>query len=154
MAVASAGWICKSASRSRQITMPAPHHSSFFTGRMPFLPPNQQCQSTEGRLIQYLLNKVLRVLAMHIHAQKTMPYSQPYTLSYYCHCLSVYLKVFHIVGTDEQKYASTSKKVSHSNTTSNSSTTDNSKQHDCNANTRNENINHHFSVWQWIQVLM
>ena len=40
--------ICKSASRSRQITMPVPHHSSFFTGRMPFLPPNQQRQSTEG----------------------------------------------------------------------------------------------------------
>ena len=40
--------ICKSASRSRQITMPAPHHSGFFTGRMPFLPPNQQRQSTEG----------------------------------------------------------------------------------------------------------
>jgi len=34
----------KSASRSRQITMPAPHHS-VFTGRMPFLPPNQQCQN-------------------------------------------------------------------------------------------------------------
>ena len=33
----------KSAPRSRQITMP-----QFFTGRMPFLPPNQQCQSTEG----------------------------------------------------------------------------------------------------------
>jgi len=28
-------------------TMPAPHHS-VFTGRMLFLPPNQQCQSTEG----------------------------------------------------------------------------------------------------------
>ena len=40
--------ICKSAPHSRQITMPAPHHSSFFTGRMPFLPPNQQHQSTEG----------------------------------------------------------------------------------------------------------
>jgi len=40
--------ICKSASRSRQITTPVPHHSKFFTGRMPFLPPNQQCQSTEG----------------------------------------------------------------------------------------------------------
>ena len=40
--------ICKSAPRPRQITMPAPHHSSFFTGRMPFLPPNQQRQSTEG----------------------------------------------------------------------------------------------------------
>ena len=33
---------------SRQITMPEPHHSVFFTGRMPFLPPNQQHQSTEG----------------------------------------------------------------------------------------------------------
>ena len=44
----SISWaICKSAPRSRQITMPAPHHS-VFTGRMPFLPPNQQCQSTEG----------------------------------------------------------------------------------------------------------
>jgi len=30
---------------SLQITMPAPHHS-VFTGRMPFLPPSQQCQST------------------------------------------------------------------------------------------------------------
>ena len=29
------------------ITMPEPHHS-FFTGRMPFLPPNQQRRSTEG----------------------------------------------------------------------------------------------------------
>jgi len=44
--------ICTSASRSRQITTPAPHHS-VFTGWMPFLPPNQQCQSTEG-LPQYL----------------------------------------------------------------------------------------------------
>ena len=42
--------ICKSAPRSRQITTPAPHHptTQFFTGRMPFLPPNQQHQSTEG----------------------------------------------------------------------------------------------------------
>ena len=36
--------ICKSATEPRQITMPAPHHS-VFTGRIPFLPPNQQCQS-------------------------------------------------------------------------------------------------------------
>jgi len=34
------------APRSRQITMPVPHHS-VFTGRMPFLPPNQQHQGTE-----------------------------------------------------------------------------------------------------------
>ena len=39
--------ICKSAPRSRQITMPAPQHS-VFTGRMPFLSPSQQRQSTEG----------------------------------------------------------------------------------------------------------
>jgi len=40
--------ICKqSASRSRQITTPTPHHS-IFTGQMLFLTPNQQCQSTKG----------------------------------------------------------------------------------------------------------
>ena len=43
--------VCKSAPRSRQITMPAPHHS-VFTGRMPFLPPNQQRQSTEEKTPQ------------------------------------------------------------------------------------------------------
>ena len=40
--------ICKSAPHSRQTTTPAPHHSRSFTGRMSFLPPNQQRQSTEG----------------------------------------------------------------------------------------------------------
>jgi len=37
--------ICKSAPCSRQTTTRAPHHS-VFTGRMLFLPPNQQSQST------------------------------------------------------------------------------------------------------------
>jgi len=32
--------------------MPASHHS-FFTGQMPFLPPNQQYQSTEGMSPKY-----------------------------------------------------------------------------------------------------
>jgi len=41
--------ICKSAPHPRQITMPAPHHS-VFTGRMPFLLPNQQRQSTDGNI--------------------------------------------------------------------------------------------------------
>ena len=40
--------VCKSAPHSRQTTMPAPHRS-VFTGRMPFLPCSQQCQSTEGK---------------------------------------------------------------------------------------------------------
>ena len=47
--------ICKSAPRSRQTTTPA-HHHSVFTGRMPFLPPNQQRQqrqSTEGKTDGY-----------------------------------------------------------------------------------------------------
>ena len=41
----------KSAPSFRQITMPAPHHS-VFTGRMPFLLPNQLRQSTEGQMQQ------------------------------------------------------------------------------------------------------
>jgi len=45
--------ICKSAPRSSEITTPVPHHSSFFIGQMPFLPPNQQRQSTEGRSCLY-----------------------------------------------------------------------------------------------------
>jgi len=40
--------ICKQyAPRSRQITTRTPRQS-IFIGRMPFLPPNQQRQSTEG----------------------------------------------------------------------------------------------------------
>ena len=51
--------ICKSAPSSRQITMPAPHHS-VFTGQMPFLPPNQQLQSTEGILTHLLIIQCLQ----------------------------------------------------------------------------------------------
>jgi len=41
--------ICKSASHPRQITTSAPT-TEFFTGRMPFLPPDQQRQSAEDSL--------------------------------------------------------------------------------------------------------
>ena len=41
--------ICKSASRSRQITTPAPH-CSVFTDRVPFLPPNQQTNRVKALL--------------------------------------------------------------------------------------------------------
>jgi len=47
VAVASVGPY-KSSPCSRQTTTPAPHQS-VFTGRMPFLPPNEQRQSTEGK---------------------------------------------------------------------------------------------------------
>ena len=39
--------ICKSAPLSRQTTMPAPHRSAFYRPDA-FLPPSQQCQSTES----------------------------------------------------------------------------------------------------------
>jgi len=44
------------APRSREITTPTPRHS-VFTGWMPFLPPSQQCQSTEGKRL-YIGNKL------------------------------------------------------------------------------------------------
>jgi len=54
--------IYRSAPCSRQITTPASHHS-VFTGRMPFLPPNQQRQSTEGKKsLQRSMVNSLRVL--------------------------------------------------------------------------------------------
>jgi len=45
----------QSAPRSRQITTPTPHQS-ISTGRMLFLVPNQQCQSTEGTYSSQNLN--------------------------------------------------------------------------------------------------
>ena len=53
--------ICKSAPWHSYITMPASHHS-FFTGQMPFLPPNQQRQSTEGILGMLGIYKVIITL--------------------------------------------------------------------------------------------
>jgi len=37
--------LCKAPVKSS----PPTNHHPFFTGRMPFLSPNQQCQSTEGK---------------------------------------------------------------------------------------------------------
>ena len=36
------------------ISSPTNQHPVFFTGRMPFLSPNQQCQSTEGKISHYM----------------------------------------------------------------------------------------------------
>jgi len=45
--------VCKSPSRSRQITKPALLHS-VFTGRMSFRSPNQQCQSIDGTILCWI----------------------------------------------------------------------------------------------------
>ena len=64
--------ICKSASRSRQITMPVPHHSSFFTGQMPFLPPNQQRQSTDGNY-DYNIITISSISSQYHRYHKSIP---------------------------------------------------------------------------------
>jgi len=54
--------VCKQyAPRSRQTTTPTPHHS-IFTGRMPFLTSNQQCQSTEDKPSQQTTSATNRFL--------------------------------------------------------------------------------------------
>jgi len=40
--------VCISLQTDNHASSPAPHHSVFFTGQMPFLLPNQQRESTEG----------------------------------------------------------------------------------------------------------
>ena len=41
-------WSYKTCKASVKLSLPTNQHPTFFTGRMPFLSPNQQCQSTEG----------------------------------------------------------------------------------------------------------
>ena len=72
--------ICKSAPRSRQITTPAPHRSGFFTGRMPFLPPNQQCQSTEGDI--YRMYKGIKISKSTPHDRLCLHYLKFYTTGF------------------------------------------------------------------------
>jgi len=72
--------ICKSAPHFRQITMPTPHHS-VFTGRMPFLPPIQQCQSTEGTILLYIYICTIRLLyyqGTHTHTPVYRPFFRDY----------------------------------------------------------------------------
>ena len=71
---------CKSAPHSRQITMPAPHHSVFFTGWMPFLPPNQASKHrSEARYLKY-------------HNQNKFPIkSKMYTKHYVKFCTKAFI---------------------------------------------------------------
>ena len=84
------GWaVCKSAPHSREITMPAPHHS-VFTGRMPFLLPNQQRQSTEGKRCHYQDEENLGLhhfcfFLSHTAATTITCIVWCYKLKFYCH---------------------------------------------------------------------
>jgi len=55
---------CKSAPRSRQSRQHLT--TQFFTGQMPFLPPSQQRQSTEGKLISVLSPIALKVTTIFL----------------------------------------------------------------------------------------
>jgi len=46
-------WSYKSCKAPVKSSPPTNQHPVFFTGRMPFLSPNQQCQSTEGENITF-----------------------------------------------------------------------------------------------------
>ena len=72
--------ICKSfAPRSRQITTPVPHHSDF-TGRMSFLLPNQQHQSTT--IQQNFAHNLIQNLSTIRYIQKFLPTSLPLHIGY------------------------------------------------------------------------
>jgi len=46
-------WSYKSCKATVKSSPPTNQHTAFFTGRMPFLSPNQHCQSTEGKNITF-----------------------------------------------------------------------------------------------------
>ena len=75
--------VCKFAPSSRQRNTPAPHHSSFFTGRMPFLPPNEQRQSTEGKLNRS--SCVITVLIVFMLCS-SIPWSKTVLSHFCCSC--------------------------------------------------------------------
>ena len=78
--------VWKSAPRSRQITTPAPHRS-VFTGWIPFLPPNQQHQSTEGTCFVLLIReKGKHSMALQQKQQKITVNEKRRYLHHVCEC--------------------------------------------------------------------
>jgi len=66
--------ICKSAPHSRQ---PRQHPTTqFFTGRMPFLPPNQQRQSIEGKKTLYITDKLCKCCIFNWQSNKQQNMNQ------------------------------------------------------------------------------
>jgi len=57
--------VCTSLHASAPLSTPTPHHSSFFTGQMPFLPPNQQRQSTEDKYVTHKCRDIIFVRLWH-----------------------------------------------------------------------------------------
>ena len=75
----SISWaICKSAPWPRHITTPASQQNTqFFTGRMPFLLPNQQCHSTTTLLQKYLLTNFVPFNFKALHSMSHTSFNNP-----------------------------------------------------------------------------
>ena len=79
----------KSAPRPRQIAMPAPT-AQFFTGRMPFLPPNQQHQITADT--QYSMKNAAN---LQLHAFNAVVKNLPSTLAvFFFLCINTVTYIF------------------------------------------------------------
>ena len=59
--VSGDNWSYKTCKAAVKMSSPTNQHPVFFTGRMPFLSPNQQRQSTEGNLIYMYLIQLCEV---------------------------------------------------------------------------------------------
>jgi len=69
MAVASAGPYANHLHLATDISMPV-SHNLVFTGQVPFLPPSQQCQSSEGKTAERYW-KLYRHTSKQCHLSKT-----------------------------------------------------------------------------------
>jgi len=49
------------------------HHPDFFTGRMPFLLPNQQCQSTDWKMHKWIHNMYCNICFLIQYSEKQQP---------------------------------------------------------------------------------
>ena len=59
---------------------PPPPSLHFFTGHMPFLPPKQQCQSTEGAMVKTNSTSGLTYVSIQDFCQKQQVITSPRTL--------------------------------------------------------------------------
>jgi len=93
--------ICKSAPRSRQITMPALHHS-VFTNQMPFLLPNQHHQRTRDlRLPRDMFKKRLCISCVLVSSYSFRKFEGTFMYDYHTDCLFYGVQMYvTLKGTD------------------------------------------------------
>jgi len=77
--------ICKSASRSRQMTMPVPHHSIFLTGWMPFLSPKPTASKHWRQMsLHYLPDKMYKQKISSFHSNAVSNFTRLQLVAAWC----------------------------------------------------------------------